>query len=124
MGLPRAALAAEIMTTASILRPGVYAPVITPYKGNGAQDIDLDIFKLGVARLAKAEIGLVLSGTLGEATLMNRAERKSLVAAAKQVLKEAGLDGKVPIIAGAGAGGLKETIELAKDAAGAGADAV
>jgi dihydrodipicolinate synthase/N-acetylneuraminate lyase len=39
-------------------------------------------------------------------------------------LKKEGLDGKIPIIVGAGAGGLKETVIFAKDAAEVGADAV
>jgi 4-hydroxy-2-oxoglutarate aldolase len=108
----------------SVLQPGVYAPVLTPFKKDKEQDIDLGLFKVGVARLAKAGVGLVLSGTLGEATLLTRDERRSLVEAAREVLKKEGLDGQVPIIAGAGAGGLKETVVFAKDAAEAGADAV
>jgi 4-hydroxy-2-oxoglutarate aldolase len=106
------------------LQPGVYAPVLTPFKKNKEQDIDFDLFKIGVARLAKAGVGLVLSGTLGEATLLTREERRGLVDAAREVLKMEALDGKVPIIAGAGAGCLRETVIFAKDAADAGADAV
>ena len=108
----------------SILQPGVYAPVLTPFTNDSQQELDLFAFRAGVQRLARAGVGLVLSGTLGEGNLLSRAERRLLVRNAKGVLKENGLDGSIPIIAGVGAGSLKETIEIAKDAAQEGADAV
>lgn len=110
--------------TPRMLRPGVYAPVLTPFKKDKDQEVDFERFKLGVARLAKAGVGLVLSGTLGEATLLTRDERRGLVEVACEVLRQEGLDGSIPVIAGAGAGGLKETVTFAKDSAEAGADAV
>ncbi|OQU94101.1 Fungal Zn2-Cys6 binuclear cluster domain-containing protein [Cladophialophora immunda] len=108
----------------SALRPGVYAPVLTPFIGEIQQEVDLPAFRAGVLRLAKLGVGLVLSGTLGEGNLLSRCERKVLVKNAREVLEESGLYRSVPIIAGAGAASLRETIEIVKDAADEGADAV
>lgn len=107
----------------SILRPGVYAPVLTPFTNNKEQEVDVAAFRAGILRLAKAGIGLVLSGTLGEATLLSRDERATLIHHAREVLVQNGLDKKIPIIAGVGAGSLKETIAYAHDAGSKGADA-
>ena len=108
----------------TILRPGVYAPVLTPFTDDIRQDIELEAFRAGVLRLAQAGVGLVLSGTLGEGNLLSRSEKSALVKAAKEVLTQNDLNADVPIIAGVGAGSLRETIEAAKDAADEGADAV
>lgn len=105
------------------IKPGVFAPVLVPFRQGKNQEIDIDAFKAGIIRLANAGVGLVLSGTLGEATLLEREERRLLVQTARETLQEYGLEGKVPIVAGIGAGGLKETILYSKDAAEAGADA-
>ncbi len=107
-----------------ILRPGVYAPVLTPFSNDIRQDLELEAFRAGVLRLAQAGVGLVLSGTLGEGNLLSRSEKSALVKAAKEVLRQNDLETDVPIIAGVGAGSFRETIEAAKDAAAEGADAV
>jgi 4-hydroxy-2-oxoglutarate aldolase len=103
------------------LKPGVYAPVLVPFSHDGNENILFDAFLLQVKRLAAAGVGLVISGTLGEATLLTRDERRDLVKAARTVLDEAGFD--VAVIAGIGAGSVKESIEYARDAKAAGADA-
>ncbi|KIW12259.1 hypothetical protein PV08_09535 [Exophiala spinifera] len=108
----------------SALRPGVYAPVLTPFTDGTQQDVDLPAFRAAVLRLAMLGVGLVLSGTLGEGNLLSSHERKALVRTAREVLEENGLYRSIPIIAGAGAASLRETIDIVKDAADEGADAV
>lgn len=109
---------------ASKLRPGVYVPVVTPFKPDGSEDVDLPVFKINIARLAKAGCGLVLMGTLGEGNLLEREERTALIRAAKEVLVQEGLAETVPIIAGINGDSLRQCKIYAKDAAQAGADAV
>lgn len=57
---------------------------------------------------------------MGESHHLTRAERKTLIEAARQVLDENQLG--VQLIAGTGGNSTRETIELTKDAAEAGAD--
>jgi 4-hydroxy-2-oxoglutarate aldolase len=108
----------------SVLRPGVYVPVLTPFTPDGNDRVDLNEFKLYIARLVRAGCGLVLSGTLGEGNLLSRDEKKTLVKTARDVVTQEGLNGKIPIIAGINADSTSQCVSLANDAAEAGADAV
>lgn len=72
-------------------------------------------------RVAKAGVGLLLAGSNGEAIHLTRAERIAIIKTARRALDAAGLE-SVPIIAGTGTGSTRETIELCKEAAEAGAD--
>lgn len=58
---------------------------------------------------------------MGEALHLSHEERKTLIKAARGALDAAGFT-HVPIIAGTGAGSTRETIQLNKEAADAGAD--
>lgn len=78
-------------------------------------------FKAHVVRLAAAGVGPLVSGSMGEAIHLSRSERITLIKAARSALDEAGFQ-QVPIMAGVGAGSTRETIELAQEAAQAGAD--
>ena len=78
-------------------------------------------FTAHILRLAKAGVRPLLAGSMGEAHHISHSERITLVKACRQALDEAGLV-SVPIIAGTGAGSTRETIELCKEAASAGAD--
>lgn len=60
---------------------------------------------------------------MSEAIHLSHVERSTLIRTARKVLDNAGLD-KVPIISGIGAGSTRECIELANEAADAGADGV
>ncbi len=82
---------------------------------------DLQSFSAHVVRLAKAGVKPLLSGSMGEAHHLSHAERATLIKTARQALDEAGFT-SVPIIAGTGAGGTRETVELSVEAAAAGAD--
>lgn len=58
---------------------------------------------------------------MGEAHHLSHSERTTLIRAARRVLDNAGL-AHFPLIAGTGAGSTRETIEVTKEAAEAGAD--
>lgn len=60
---------------------------------------------------------------MGEAIHLSRAERVTLVQIARKTLDRVGLT-HMPVIAGTGAGSTRETLELTKEAAAAGADYV
>ncbi|KDN37116.1 aldolase [Tilletiaria anomala UBC 951] len=103
------------------LRPGIYAPVPTFFTAN--EELDLVSFSKHVVRLAQAGVFPVISGSTGEAPHLTPPERTALIKAARSAFASNRLDG-VPIIAGANGSSLKHSIELAYDAASAGADAV
>lgn len=58
---------------------------------------------------------------MGEAHHLSPSERITLITSSRKALDDAGLT-EVPIIAGTGVGSTRETIELSKQAAEAGAD--
>ena len=58
---------------------------------------------------------------MGEAIHLSHEERLVLIKAARQALDNVGFE-HVPIMAGTGAGSTRETVELCKEAAEAGAD--
>ncbi|KAH0827181.1 hypothetical protein J3R83DRAFT_4874 [Lanmaoa asiatica] len=102
------------------LSAGIYAPIPTFFKPE-SEDLDLDVFEKHVLRTALAGVRPLLSGSMGEAIHLSHAERSTLIKIARKVLDNAGLD-RVPIISGIGAGSTRECIELANEAADAGAD--
>lgn len=60
---------------------------------------------------------------MGEAPHLTHEERTTLIKSARRALDDAGL-GTTPIVAGTGVGSTRETAELCRQAANAGADAV
>lgn len=107
-----------------ILRPGVYAPILTTFKDDGSETIDLGAFARNVARLAVADVGMIIGGTLGEGPLLSGEERKELTRCAKETLRGLDLDKSIPLIVGVMGASVRECMALAKDAAEAGADAM
>ncbi len=96
---------------------GIFVPHITPFKHNG------EINEGALRELIQFWIqgglsGLVPCGSNGEAPYLLREERKRVI---EIVVDE--VNGKVPVIAGTGAIGTKETIQLTRDAKDIGADA-
>jgi len=102
------------------LQPGVYAPIPT-FFFKDTEDLDLDTFAKHVVRIARAGVGPVICGTMGEAHHLSSNERALLIQTARHALDVASLT-HVPIIAGTGMPSTRATIELTKEAAGAGAD--
>ncbi|KAF9814023.1 hypothetical protein IEO21_05326 [Rhodonia placenta] len=102
------------------LTPGVYAPIPTFFKA-GSEDLDVDALRSHVVRAAKAGVRPLIAGSMGEALHLTHSERIEIIQAARAALDEAGLT-QTPIIAGTGTGSTRETVELTKEAAAAGAD--
>ena len=66
-------------------------------------------------------MGPLLARSNGEAIHLSHEERTTLIKTARRALDSAGLE-QVPIIVGTGGGSTRETIQLCKEAASAGAD--
>ena len=85
--------------------------------------IDIPTLKKHTVFLAEAGIKPLLAGTMGEGLHLSHSERITLIKATREALDDAGFQ-DIPIIAGTGAGSTRETIQLCKEAAEAGADYV
>jgi len=104
-----------------ILPPGVYPPLAAFFHDNG--DLDLETYKKHLSFVCGVGLGgLVINGGAGEAVHLSDEERKTLIRAAKEVVNEQ--DPGLTIIAGTGAHGTRNAIQLCHDAAEAGADFV
>ncbi|KAH9940529.1 dihydrodipicolinate synthetase [Epithele typhae] len=116
------------------LTAGIYAPIPSFFdldtedlgKPNSCRCaslsyLDVATFTSHLVRLAQAGVQPVLAGSMGEAHHLSHNERIALIKAARAALDEAGFT-TMPIIAGTGAGSTRETVELCKEAASAGAD--
>jgi 4-hydroxy-2-oxoglutarate aldolase len=100
-----------------ILR-GILAPVTTPFRPNG--ELDRAGFERNIrAHLASGLSGIVVTGSTGEAPLLDNTERETLVELARNVVP-----GDRPLIAGVGAESTRMTLQLANRAATRGADAL
>jgi len=122
------------------LTPGVYAPIPTFFQKD-TEDIgaliilidpifdllicfeDIPTFEEHVIRVARAGVGLVIGGSMGEAHHLSHEERSTLIRSARHALDTAQPSlSHIPIIAGTGTGSTRETIQLSAEAAQAGAD--
>lgn len=96
---------------------GVWCPAIT-FFNHATDEVDLASQAQYFSHLAHSGLaGIVVMGTNSEAFLLTREERSQLIATAR---KAVGPD--FPLMAGVGAHSTKQTLELARDAAEAGAD--
>lgn len=105
----------------SELPRGIYTPLPTFFKDD--EELDLDALRTHVQYVASAGTIPVLSGSMGEAVHLSHDERRTLIVTARMALDTAGLT-NVALVAGVGAPSTRETIELANQAADAGADFV
>lgn len=108
---------------ASTIRPlksGIFAPIPSFFLPE-SEDLDIPSFENHVVRVATAGVGPLLAGSMGEAIHLSHEERVILIKTAREALDHVGLS-TVPIIAGIGAGSTRESIDLANEAAAAGAD--
>ena len=96
---------------------GIFPPHVTPFLKNEEID-ETSLRSLVHFWMDSGCAGLVSCASNGEGPCMTREERRRVL---HLVIDE--VDGKVPVIAGAGAPSTRETIFLARDAADAGADA-
>lgn len=97
---------------------GIYPALFTPFLEDGG--LDLPTFHSHVSYLLDVGMaGVTVAGSTGEAILLTRQERRTLIEQAVAVCR-----GKAAVIAGTGAASRRETVELTQDAAELGADAV
>jgi 4-hydroxy-tetrahydrodipicolinate synthase len=107
----------SIIDVVSVELNGIFVPNVTPFTGQG----NIDYEKLGDLVgfwLDSGVSGIVVNASTGEAPLLSREERIELIGYVKDWM-----GGKGRIIAGTGAIGTRETIELTRDAKEAGAEA-
>lgn len=97
---------------------GAITAIVTPFKSSG--DVDLEALrKLVRFQLDGGIHGIVVCGSTGEAATQNDEEYAETV---KTVVEE--VNGKVPVIAGAGSNNTQKAIELSRIAAERGVDAL
>lgn len=98
---------------------GIFAPVITTFDSH-SEELDLGAFTANAkAHLAAGLDGLVVTGSTGEAALLDAAERGQLIDAARAVVPSDKL-----LIVGTGAESTRTCLQQTRDAARRGADAV
>ena len=98
---------------------GIFAPVITPFTAAGGGALDRAGFERNVrAHMAAGLAGAVVTGSTGEAPLLDEGERDSLLEWSRPLITGGRL-----LIAGIGAESTRATIARARRAADRGADA-
>lgn len=107
------------MTPRSAAPAGIFPPLTTPFD-QVTGDVAPLKFRENIARLLAAGVnGVVVSGSTGEAALLDADEQRRLVAVAREAMTDGAW-----LIAGTGGESTRETIALSRAAADAGADAV
>lgn len=95
---------------------GVYPALLTPFKDDDS--IDLDRFEKNLAAQIAAGIdGVVLAGSLGEASTLSNEEKRDLLVVAKEVTGT-----KLPVIVTIAEQATKEAVKAAQSAESYGAD--
>ena len=98
---------------------GIVPPITTPFQGP-IGPIATQRFQHNVTRLlAEGVDGILVSGSTGEAPLLDADEQRQLVELAREVMKDGAW-----LIAGTGGESTRETVKLSQAAAEAGADAI
>jgi 4-hydroxy-2-oxoglutarate aldolase len=98
---------------------GIFPPLTTPFDPRTG-DIAPVQFRENIERLLTQGVdGVVVSGSTGEAALLDADEQRRLVGIAREAMTDGGW-----LIVGTGAESTRETIALSQAAAAAGADAV
>ncbi len=97
---------------------GILAPVVTPFDARG--DVNLDAFASNLrAHVTGGACGIVVTGSTGEAALLDDAERNALVDRARRELSR-----DSTLLVGTGAESTRATIARTRAAAERGADGV
>jgi 4-hydroxy-tetrahydrodipicolinate synthase len=95
---------------------GVYPAVLTPFKKDDT--IDFQMFEKNTkAQLDAGVDGIILAGSLGEASTLSHGEKKDLLIFAKEIIQE-----RVPLIMGIAEQSTKVAIQVASEAETNGAD--
>ena len=96
---------------------GVVPPMITPFKEN--EEVDYDLLKILVSFLKDRVDGLFITGSYGCGPLMSLEERKKVTETTLKTVQN-----KVPVVVMVGTTNNRDSIELARHAKDAGADAI
>ena len=96
---------------------GVFPALVTPFDRK-TEALDEDSFRALIRHVLPHVNGVVTSGTTGEFPYLTRAEQRRMVEIAREEV------GDKLVIAGCGASGTNQALDLAADAKEAGADAV
>ncbi|HFK5528422.1 TPA: dihydrodipicolinate synthase family protein [Elizabethkingia anophelis] len=95
---------------------GIYPAVLTPFTKDG--EIDFDMFEKNTEAQIKAGVhGIILAGTLGEASALETEEKFELLKFAKAIT-----DGRIPVILNLSENTTKSAVNYAKKAKELGAD--
>lgn len=106
------------------LIPGVYVPTPAFFKDDALESVDLTTLAHHAVRLANAGVtGLAVQGSNGEAVHLTASERAAIIKTTRNALNEAGYT-SMPLIVGTGAQSTSQTIDLCRQAAECGGDAV
>lgn len=98
---------------------GILIPAATPFDAVTGE-VDVVAFRSNLRRWLESSVrGVVIGGSTGEAVLLDRDERASLLEAARDLVPDDRL-----LVAGTGAESTRETRRLTRDAAERGVDAV
>ena len=102
---------------------GVFPALVTPFTKN--EEFDEEAYRNLIRHVLPHVDGLVPCGTTGEFPYLSVEEQKRIVGVAVEEAGggSAGLTGAKPVIAGTGAAGTRQVIELARNAKEAGASA-
>ena len=99
-----------------VLWKGVYPAVLTPFKNDDS--IDFPTFKINLeAQLDAGVDGIILSGSLGEASTLTDSEKKALLLFTKEQLAK-----RVPVVMNIAEQSTKMAVRAAKEAEANGAD--
>ena len=116
---PRPGTREKKRAMAELSLSGAYTALVTPFSPDGAE-VDFIAFEKHLeAQIAGGITGLVPCGTTGEVPTLTDGEQRELIACCKRVAK-----GRALVLAGTGSNNTKKSIEAAKAAVEAGADAV
>jgi 4-hydroxy-tetrahydrodipicolinate synthase len=97
---------------------GIFPALVTPFTDDG-KNLDEERLRILVTHCIEQGVhGVVPCGTTGEFVNLSTEEKKRVI---KTVIDE--VNGRVPVIAGTGASGTRETVEMTKYAKDAGATA-
>ncbi|MCF3108168.1 dihydrodipicolinate synthase family protein [Niabella sp. CC-SYL272] len=95
---------------------GIYPALLTPFTEDGA--IDFEMFTKNIeAQITAGVHGIILAGTLGEASTLETNEKFELLEVALQQVK-----GRIPVILNISENTTKHAVEFAKRAKASGAD--
>ncbi len=101
---------------ATITWKGVYPALLTPFKADDS--IDFDLYKKNLHAQIEAGVdGIILGGSLGEASSLLNEEKKSLLVFSKELLPS-----NIPVIINIAEQTTKAAIQLAKESEANGAD--